>query len=185
MFTIDEVKPVVYIAPFIGTPVDCWNSWVTFINEDQHDLKISYTYRDTAYIISYVPIKRNNGEVIEYSKSYLRELRPTLSAKPKDVEIYSAYREDKLVSFYEPCSVSVNGEVLDSKNWTALLSYVVERCSDIGESGKALSITDPSQHVALLESNEAGTRVWTFDGWIRESGIQGYDKDEYDYDEEE
>ena len=185
MFTLNEMKPVIYLSPFIGTPVDCWNSWVTFLDEDKYDLRVSFTYKEIAYIISYAPMKKNNGEFVEYSKSQLRELRPTLNAKPADVEMYSAYREDRLASFYEPYSVSVNEETLDSRNWTALLSYVVERCSDIGESGKALLIADPSQHLALLETSEGGARVWTFDGWIRESGIEAYSEGEYDYDEEE
>ena len=57
MFIGLDKKPILYKSFFIGSPLDCWPSWILFIKPERQTIKISYTYGQMAYIVTYSQMK--------------------------------------------------------------------------------------------------------------------------------
>lgn len=150
MFMRLEKKPILYKSFFIGSPLDCWPSWILFINDELHSIKVAYTYGEMAYLVTYSQMKKPGGENASVSAGDVRRNFNETMLTPQQEHFFSQYPDDEPVFFFEPVSVNVNDKVLNTRNISEIVGFIVSQLESPSKGD--LMNADPSAVQAFRET---------------------------------
>ena len=147
MFIGLDKKPILYKSFFIGSPLDCWPSWILFIKPERQTIKISYTYGQMAYIVTYSQMKDIKKNDAYIPAGYIRMNFNETMITPQQEHFFAQYPDDEPIFYFEPTSVSVNEKVLNTSNISQMVGFIVSQLES-PSSGDLLN-SDPAETQAF------------------------------------